>query len=245
MKRRIKLSFILLAGLLILSGIICYFELARLNNSTQQVVDFGARSVTLSNNMLNDIAALDNAIVKYVSGNDSSYLSSQTRQLSEALDKTLSDIKAEYPQDAHLNTLIKAHSDYRDIVIHMDSVQMDTAWYFNVYKTQYAELENGVKNFLTSTQNLVVNEVNSLKNNAYRAIMYGIVTIATAVVVICLMFFFINVFYINPIIDISKALKNYLAMRVPFDIDVAAKDEVFMLKEYIEQLILRIKSKKS
>ena len=63
--------------------------------------------------------------------------------------------------------------------------------------------------------------------------------------VIFLMFFFINVFYINPIIDISKALKNYLAMRVPFDIDVAAKDEVFMLKEYIEQLILRIKSKKS
>ena len=139
---------------------------------------------------------------------------------------------------------MQAHFDYQKIITQMDSVRMDTSWYFNTYKAKYAELENGVKNFLTSTQNLVVNEVNSLKNNAYRAIMYGIVTIATAVIVIFLMLFFINVFYIKPIVDISKALKNYLAMRVPFDVDVAAKDEVFMLKEYIEQLIIRIKSKK-
>ena len=124
------------------------------------------------------------------SGKDSSSLSQQTRQLSKALDKTVADIKAKYPKNVPLDMLMQAHFDYQKIITQMDSVRMDTSWYFNTYKAKYAELENGVKNFLTSTQNLVVNEVNSLKNNAYRAIMYGIVTIATAVIVIFLMLFF-------------------------------------------------------
>ena len=104
---------------------------------------------------------------------------------------------------------------------------------------------DAVKDFMRSTQELVTVEASNIQQSAYRSIMQGIVSVGASLVLILMFYFLIEAYYITPIIRITKGLRNFLLMRVPFKVEITGRDEVFMLKEYIEQLLLRLKAKKS
>lgn len=241
------MGFIALAGLLFLAGIISYFELARLNDIIQKIVDVGAKSVVLSNEMLDVISNQDNVVLKYINDSDTAAFVRNSNIYMDNLNNIGKQVEEGFPQNEGLEKLLKEKNDYIDTIRNFENgrEQSPVDWYFAAYKESYSAFVVTVKNFMRSTQQNVVEETAKMKNNAYRAIMQGIVALATAIVIIIVFFLLIDMYYIKPVVQITKGLKNYLTMRVPFNVQVAGKDEVFMLKEYIEQLLLRLKVKKN
>ena len=236
-----------MAGLLFLAGIISYFELARLNDIIQKIVDVGAKSVVLSNEMLDVISNQDNVVLKYINDSDTAAFVRNSNIYMDNLNNIGKQVEEGFPQNEGLEKLLKEKNDYIDTIRNFEKgrEQSPVDWYFVAYKESYSAFVVTVKNFMRSTQQNVVEETAKMKNNAYRAIMQGIVALATAIVIIIVFFLLIDMYYIKPVVQITKGLKNYLTMRVPFNVQVAGKDEVFMLKEYIEQLLLRLKVKKN
>lgn len=84
-----------------------------------------------------------------------------------------------------------------------------------------------------------------LEDNAYRATMPGFIALLIGILIVVVFFYFINLYYISPVLKITDALKNYLNSKIPFKVNVEGRDEMFRLKESIEKLIDQQKSKRN
>ena len=104
-RKRIKLGFIALAGLLFLAGIISYFELARLNDIIQKIVDVGAKSVVLSNEMLDVISNQDNVVLKYINDSDTAAFVRNSNIYMDNLNNIGKQVEEGFPQNEGLEKL--------------------------------------------------------------------------------------------------------------------------------------------
>lgn len=245
-RNKIKLGFAALGLLLFIAGVISYIELARLNEITTKIINEGANSVKFSNDVLDAINEQDKNLVDFVVSQDTLLFTTNSKKCLMELDSICKNIKHASPVNIDIDSILIHKVVYTSTVSDFVSIPKpnNVTWYFNVYKPDYNSFVTSIKKFMRTTQQLVVKETTRIEHNAYRVIMQGIAALATAIVIIFLFFFLIDTYYIKPIVKITKGLKNYLLMRVPFNVTVTGRDEVFMLKEYIDQLLLKIKAKK-
>jgi hypothetical protein len=96
---------------------------------------------------------------------------------------------------------------------------------------------------MASPQSSIAQRTAMVEDNAYRTITPSILTLLVAVLVVLMFHFFIDFFYIKPILRINKSLDQYLATRVPFNPNVEGNNEITTLKDSIEKLIELNKSK--
>lgn len=246
-RTKIRLGFFSLGLLLTLAAVISYSELARLNDITYRIINEGATSVKLSNDILDALSREDANIVNYFQNQDSIGFNTVSNEYLVALDSVLFSMKDSFPENKLLDTLIERKSAYDKTITSFSATNSEDKirWYFGVYKPSYNKLVVSVKNFMRSTQDLVTEESTNIQSSVHRAIMQGTASIGTTMVLILMFYFLIDIYYISPTIKITKGLKNYLTLRIPFKVEVTGKDEVSMLKEYIEQLMARLKAKKS
>ena len=233
--------------LLLLAAVISYFELARLNDMAKRIISEGTISVKLSNDILDAVNREDSNIMLYFRDRDTANFNRLSQKSLVSLDSVLYSMKGSFAENKLLDTLISRKNAYAETIRSFAESPgfRNTAWYFTIYKPNYNALVFSVGEFMRSTQELVTVETSDVQQSAYRSIMQGIVSVGASLVLILTFYFLIDAYYITPIIRITKGLRNFLLMRVPFSVEITGRDEVFMLKEYIEQLLLRLKAKKS
>lgn len=248
-RQKVMLGFVLLALLLCFSGMMSYFELNKLSSSTQSMLDASLRNMELSKEMLDAVqdqnTALLQLIVTNIPGADSVLIQSR-RDFDEAISKAHVSIR-DLPA---LDSIYVANMRYNELInlqfANTESTKEEQlAWVVDTYKSAYYQLTAAIKEFMISSQSMMDIKARQLESNAYRAIMPGIIALAIAVLIIGLFFYLIDIYYISPVLKITSALHNYLNARVPFKIEFEGKDELHSLKEYIETLIARLRSKKS
>lgn len=243
-RRKIGLGFAAISCLLLFAGIFSYMEIINLKSISNTVVSMGARSVVMSNSMLSIISHQDSAVVNFIMENDTTSFIKNSKETLQKLELITNEAKQSFPNNKDLNELLEKYSDFIDILTHnSDSSKYDIKWYLTVYKEGYNEFVNTVKNFMYSAQQDVIEETDKLTQNAYRAIRQGLVTLIAAIVIIIMFYLLMDIYYVNPVIQITKALKNYHNLKTPFNVSIVGRDEVYMLKEYISQLMLKIESK--
>ena len=119
-----------------------------------------------------------------------------------------------------------------------DSLRKENVdWFVDIYKTSYSDLTSSIKNFMVSSQNMMDAKARRLEDNAYRATMPGFIALVIAIVIVLIFYYFVNLYYITPVLKIDSALKAYLDSKMPFKVTIEGKDEVYRLKERIESLI--------
>ena len=143
-----------------------------------------------------------------------------------------------YAANVAYNRIVDA---YLSDSLHKNSV----GWYVNIYETSYADLTTSIKNFMVSSQRIMDVKAQRLEDNAYRATMPGFIALLIGILIVVVFFYFINLYYISPVLKITDALKNYLNSKIPFKVNVEGRDEMFRLKESIEKLIDQQKCKRN
>ena len=143
-----------------------------------------------------------------------------------------------YAANVAYNRIVDA---YLSDSLHKNSV----GWYVNIYETSYADLTTSIKNFMVSSQRIMDVKAQRLEDNAYRATMPGFIALLIGILIVVVFFYFINLYYISPVLKITDALKNYLNSKIPFKVNVEGRDEMFRLKESSEKLIDQQKSKRN
>lgn len=243
-RKKIRLGFIAISLLLFFAGLISYLEVMRLDEITEKVVSAGAKSVVLSNEMLDIISHQDSAVVKFVLNKDTSLFIADSRMTLTKLTQVTKEVKDGFPLNNELVELIEKQSQFIEVFKYKeDSTDLNLDWYFTTYKAKYNGFVVTVKKFMRSTQDSVIQETSDLKNSAYRAIKQAIIALIVAIIIIVMFFALIDIYYIKPVVQITKGLKNYHNLKIPFNVTVNGRDEVFMLKEYIDQLMLKINAK--
>ncbi len=244
-RRKVLYGFALLAGLLMLTGLISYFELSRLSQTTRVMIDTSVGNMEISKQMLDAAQEQNTALLQLVNHRSDGY---DTVLLAhrQAFDDALAQALTMHPNNTEIKDIYIARANYYQAVAQVlaDSTRAsDIEWFTDVYRNSYYDLTLAVKNFMIETQHAVEGNATTLMNNVYRAIMPGIIALGIAIVIIVMFYALINIYILRPILRITRGLGNYLNSKIPFNVKMEGMDELSQLKDYIDELMLALKKK--
>lgn len=246
-RQKIMLGFFTLGLLLFFSGLISYSELGKMRVSTQNMMDASLKNMTLSKQMLDGVQDQNTSLLQMIlSGrtpaSDSLWFAGRLKFEEALLEANVSvgeimGFDSLYAASIRYNQLVNAHFE--------DGMEeQDPQWFAETYKTVYYDLTSSIKNLMLSSQGMIDQESKKLERNAYRAIRPGIIALAIAILIIIVFFYFMDVFFIKPVLKMKDGLRNFITAKIPFSVKFESKDEMGELREYIEELTEEVRKTK-
>ena len=136
-------------------------------------------------------------------------------------------------------------ANMRNIELAKEMLDAAHEQYNDEYVALYGRLTSAIKNYMTSTQSSLAPRAEQMKKNAYRAVTPVLISLAVMIAIVLMLYYFMSVYCVNPILRMNKGLGDYLSFRVPFVVKADCKDEMLELKEKIETLITISKQPKA
>lgn len=251
MRRRVTIGFSSIVCLLFFSGLVSLVELSRLSRDTDDIMQANKRNIELAKAMLDAAHSHNVSMIRLAVFGDRSYdslcLASMERlenrlQVArhEALEKSFLDSMAFATTDLRVLTdkymaAAPADSDERPERFRRDSE--GARWYNDEYMPVYVRMTGSIKAYMTSTQSSLAPRTEQMKKNAYRAVTPVLISLLVMIAIVLMLFYFMTIYCVNPILGMNKGLGAWLAFRTPFAVKGDLKDEVLELKEKIESLI--------
>lgn len=249
MRRRVTIGFLSIVCLLFFSGMVSFLELSHLSRDTGDILKANRRNIELAKEML-DAAHEQNVAVIHLSVFGDRAYDSLCRASMARLESTLLVAQNEALEKSFLDSLAFATTELRLVtdnylafgaqadtvaVARPDSVGVK--WYHDDYEALYNRLTSAIKNYMTSTQSSLAPRAEQMKKNAYRAVTPVLISLVVMIAIVLMLFYFMTIYCVNPILGMNKGLGDYLAFRIPFAVKGDLKDEMLALKEKIDTLI--------
>ena len=250
MRRRVTIGFGSIVCLLFFSGMVSLVELSRLSRDTDDILQTSKRHIELAKAMLDAAHNHNVAMIHLSVFGDRSYDSLCTASL-ERLEERLQAAQAEAIDRSVLDSTSFAAIELRVLTDSYLSFGMPDAaagktfrndsegarWYKDEYMPVYIRLTSSVKAYMTATQSSLAPHTEQMKKNAYRAVTPVLISLAVMIAIVLMLFYFMLIYSVNPILRMNKSLGDWLAFRVPFSVPGDLKDEMLELKEKIDSLI--------
>lgn len=232
--------------MLLFSGMISLFELNKMSRATGGMLDYSSRSMELARQMLDAAQQQNTSLLQMIvldnETSDSSFITARIL-FHEALEASTAETSGT-EELARISAAKLEYDQLTDNYLH-NKEHLDVQWFVATYATTYCNLTSSVKDYMTWSQHSLSAKASQLKNNAYRAIMPGILTLLVAIIMILIFAYLLDFYYTRPILGVSKGLRNYMDNKAPFVVKLEGRDEISSLKENIEDLINDCKNKKA
>lgn len=262
MRRRVTIGFLSIVCLLFFSGMVSFVELSHLSRDTGEILKANRRNIELAKEMLDAAHEQNVALIHLSVFGDKSY-DSLCRSSMERLESTLLVAQNEALEKSFLDSLAFATTELRILTdnylafgapaavpdaaspvaaatsseagIRADS--LGNKWYNDEYEALYGRLTSAIKSYMTSTQSSLAPRAEQMKKNAYRAVTPVLISLAVMIAIVLMLYYFMSVYCVTPIVRMNKGLGDFIAFRMPFVVKADLKDEVLELKEKIDTLI--------
>ncbi len=261
MRKRVTIGFLSIVCLLFFSGMVSFVELGQLSRDTDEILRANERNIALAKEMLDAAHEQNVALVRLSVFGDRSY-DSLCRASMSRLEQTLLVAQNEALEKSFLDSLAFATTELRIVTdaylsglaaegpagADSAAVRPDSlggVWYSREYEALYSRLTSAVKSYMTSTQSSLAPRTEQMKKNAYRAVMPVLISLAVMIATVLMLFYFMSIYCVTPVVKMNKALGDYLAFRIPFNVKADCKDEVLELREKIAELINLSKQNKA
>jgi hypothetical protein len=235
-RKKVSLGFLCLGLLLVGAGVVSFFELNRVGNRTQQILEASNVNMELSHAMLDGAEmqhiSLMSSYIRHSRGYDSLYLAGR-KMLARAIDR------AEKEAPLGLDSVKSAFDNYdavaRNFLVGELNDQSD--WLHTTYWSCYMGLTSAIKQFMTTSEQTLASRAGRIEQAAYRAITPSLVTMGVILLLLFVLLYFIDFYYMKPVIWLNKAVTVWLKFRTPFNVTIEGRDETLDLKNNIEQLV--------
>ena len=258
LRKRVTVGFLSIVCLLFFSGMVSFLELSHLSRDTGEILKANKRNIELAKEMLDAAHEQNIALIHLAVFGDRSYDSLCRAEL-ERLENTLLVAQNEALEKSFLDSLAFATTELRLLTDNylafglagsdsLNVAQVDSVggrWYNDEYEALYGRLTSAIKNYMTSTQSSLAPRAEQMKKNAYRAVTPVLISLAVMIAIVLMLYYFMTIYCVNPILGMNKGLGDYLSFRIPFTVKGECKDEVLELKEKIDTLISQSKQSKS
>ncbi|MBO7265816.1 MAG: hypothetical protein J6U91_06290 [Alistipes sp.] len=257
--RRMRVAFLSIVMLLFFAGATSLLELERVSHDTEQLLMANEQSVEIAGDMLSALSDQNDAIIYMAVVGDSSSryrleCESSMSMLNSAAQRAydimasseyrgIADSLGKYTRE--LNQLARewldggVHRRIESLNLNdsIPSLLTPRSWYVDEYKVGYINLSKQVSQYMTSSQNTLSPEVSRLSHTARRSVTPVFISLLVMFVVVMMLYFFLKKLYVKPILRINRSLGDYLTYKVPFDSNIACRDELGELRDRIETLI--------
>jgi hypothetical protein len=251
LRKKISLGFVIIATILLFSGLISIYEFISMRKSVSNLISDNIASINTSTLLL-EVSDEYNFELLMGMGSDSiakfpdiendnrfsNYLEKVKNKFTTANERTMAD-SILYAYSAYMNIIKQApniwHNDY----------QIRRAWYFNRLYPVYTKLRKYIQNLTHISQKALAENSQTLNDSFYRSIMPGVVAISIGLILVLLFNYYINFFFISPILKIIKGIKNSLDYNKSYNISVENDDELGELNDIIKEIADTNKTLKS
>ncbi len=258
LRKRVTVGFLSIVCLLFFSGMVSFLELSHLSRDTGEILKANKRNIELAKEMLDAAHEQNIALIHLAVFGDRSYDSLCRAEL-ERLENTLLIAQNEALEKSFLDSLAFATTELRLLTDNylafglagsdsLNVAQVDSVggrWYNDEYEALYGRLTSAIKNYMTSTQSSLAPRAEQMKKNAYRAVTPVLISLAVMIAIVLMLYYFMTIYCVNPILGMNKGLGDNLSFRIPFTVKGECKDEMLELKEKIDTLINQSKQSKS
>ncbi len=250
-RKKISLGFVVIGVILFLSSIIAIFEFNRMRSSVTGLMQANINSINTSR-LLMELTDEYNFILLGRVIIDSSIVSSEILY-DDRFDKYLSSIKSNFSSEAEVavaDSLAAAYSEYLGVIsetrkIMSQDLSVRKDWYENQLKPVYNKLRSFKKQLGILTQEGLAQNTRQLQEGYYRSIMPGIIAVSAGIMLVLLFNYFINLYFISPILLISRGIKNYRDFRKSYDVKFDNDDEIQDINSDVKSIIDENKKLKS
>ena len=242
-KKKISLGFVLIGTILLLSSLIAIYELISMRRSVSTVISDNISSINASRLLL-EITDEYNFILLKGIGEDTTAsvpdLATDMRFVNH-----LNDVKSIYANEIErkmADSVLYAFTAYMHVMNKAPEIwegpyQGRRYWYFNSLYPVYMKLRKYIQSLTLISQESLAENSQNLSDSFYRSLMPGVVAVAIGIVLVFLFNYFINFYFIAPLLAITKGIEKYIQFKKSYNVDIESDDELDELNESVRELI--------
>ncbi|MDD2280692.1 MAG: hypothetical protein PHV09_04135 [Bacteroidales bacterium] len=243
LRKKISLGFVVIGAILFLSSIIAIFEFNRIRHSVTDLMKDNINSINTSR-MLLELTDEYNFMLLSSVITDST-LNSAEVVYDDRFEKYIGNIKSQFTSETEIATADSLSVAYKRYLAEISlasnimtlSVSERKEWYNNKLMPVYKNLRNYKRQLGLLTQGALAKNTAGLQEGFYRSIMPGIIAVAAGIILVLLFNYFINLYFISPILLISRGLKSYKEFNKSYTVQFDNDDELQDLNEEVRSLI--------
>jgi methyl-accepting chemotaxis protein len=252
-RKKIFLGFVIIGLILFTSGMICLFQLVQIEQTVADINANYIRSIEASGKIFDEAKKQTWKILDIMhensQGEDARIIFNDTFYV-----KRLALIRENItvPEEKNMfDTLLIKYQQFKRQTILLDSLFLSGSakerneWFNIFYRPVYERFTEAAHSHEILNQNTVTNNSVELKSNFYRMVIPLIVAIAVGLFLIILFNYFINTYFITPVLKIIKGIEDYSVNKQPYNVKIDTRDEINDLNREIKSLISRTKEKES
>lgn len=248
-RTKILLGFLMLAVMLAVAGAYSIYELTSISTSVQKLLDDNYKSINAAKQMMEALEREDSGILLLLSGKwkeGRTTIFDAHRNFEKAFDIASHNVTIPGEKDLvdKINAQYQTYRSSWDRPIVGTEYESNPNWYLDKAHRDFTEVKTTVEKLMALNDSAMYQTASTLKNRAHRAVMPGIVAILTALVFTVIFNFFVNLYVVNPILSIIKAIKNFLQSGEPIKLRIDTSDELHELGASIVNLTAMIRAAK-
>lgn len=250
LRLKILSGFLILTVMLFIAGIWSIYEINSIGTSVQRLLDDNYTSINAAKKMMEALEREDSAVLLLLLGKwepGRAIIASADSLFNQAFQ--IAHSKLTIPgEDARLDSVRSSYQTYKNLwkrPIVDTKKEGDLDWYFEQVHSSFLEVKTAVNSLMILNEQIIYRTASDLQNRANRAIMPGIVAIISALVFSLVFNYFVNYYAVSPIVKITNGIKNFMAHKLPFNVDIETKDEFSDLASAIKTLCLLVESPKA
>ncbi len=251
-RKKIYLGFIIIGSILFLSGVIAIVEFNRMTRMVSRLMTANINSINTSRKIM-ELTDEYNFILLTGVLTDSVF-NSKIILNDDRFNQYLAGIKDNFSGEDQIvvvDSLTICYAQYLSVIRGADRIMEEdissrVVWYNNEFKPVYDNLRKYKKKMGQLTQSAMTENIEQLHDGYYRSIMPGFIAVAAGIILVILFYYFINIYFISPLLKISKGIYSYRENRKSYVVEFDNDDEIQELNFEVKSIIdenKRLKSK--
>lgn len=244
MKLRFKLilGFLVLSTMLFVAGAVSIWELKKIGSTVQRFLDENYRSITACKDMLEASERIDSGILLVLTGTvgqGRTEISKGDSLFQLALDFAQTNI-TESGENELLDRISSQHLEFgllwnRMIAHSNDTIGID--YYHSRIHPVFLSLKNDIHALMSINDQAMYSTSLQLQSRIERSVTPGIVAIIASIIFSIMWIYFLNKFFLAPIIHINRGIKDNIQFGKPYNVQVDTKDELEELNNSIDSVL--------
>ena len=241
LKTKLYLSLSAIGVVLLISSIISIMEYGRMSSYVSDLVADNIRSINIAQKLTDMSSEYHLAVLAEIGDEKSAKLppfdekaflqrcDSLRASLSGAVLAPLAD-SVEYSFSAYLLTSLEMQNV-------ISSRFIDTReWYFNRLQPRFNRLAADIDAISDAVYDELARNSETLQSAFYRSIIPGIVVVGVGLLLVLLLLYFLQSFYVNPIYKMLSSLDGYRSYNRKYNYDFNGDDQLRQLNTSIRDL---------
>ena len=241
LQTKIVFGFFILAAMLACAGILSIYELRFIGTSVNSLLNDNYKSINAAKAMMDALEMENSGVLLALSGNwqkGKETIESGDRAFQQAFAIAQNNITVA-DESKYINRIAQQYRACKTSwtkFLGQNPQELNLGWYFEKIHGEFQAAQKSAEELLALNDESMYGTASRLYTRANRAIMPGIVAIASSLAFVLIFNFFINYYVIRPIKDLIREVKTSIHSGSPLNIEIETKDELRDLAAAIKDL---------